>query len=154
MKHIIIVILLTLLSVDVFAGTPAEDLICSYDGVKGARNIEVKGSRIKLARTILKKYPIGPMADLVTEVEVLNMGKAAEQDRQRFLEDLSNTLSHYSYYGKSDSPNGLVDVYVHLQTEAVVDELVIFNPDSLVLNILFGDFSVEDLLKLGSKPAN
>lgn len=154
MKHIIIVILLTLLSVDVFAGTPAEDLICSYDGVKGARNIEVKGSRIKLARPILKKYPIGPMADLVTEVEVLNMGKAAEQDRQRFLEDLSNTLSHYSYYGKSDSPNGLVDVYVHLQTEAVVDELVIFNPDSLVLNILFGDFSVEDLLKLGSKPAN
>ena len=154
MKHIIIVILLTLLSVDVFAGTPAEDLICSYDGVKGARNIEVKGSRIKLARPILKKYPIGPMADLVTEVEVLNMGKAAEQDIQRFLEDLSNTLSHYSYYGKSDSPNGLVDVYVHLQTEAVVDELVIFNPDSLVLNILFGDFSVEDLLKLGSKPAN
>jgi len=154
MKHIIIVILLTLLSVDVFAGTPAEDLICSYDGVKGARNIEVKGSRIKLARPILKKYPIGPMADLVTEVEVLNMGKAAEQDRQRFLEDLSNTLSHYRYYGKSDSPNGLVDVYVHLQTEEVVDELVIFNPDSLVLNILFGDFSVEDLLKLGSKPAN
>lgn len=145
---------MAILSMNVFAGTPAEDLICSYDGVKGARNIEVKGPRIKLARPILRKYPIGPLADQVTEVEVLNIGKASEQDRQRFAEDLAKTLRHYRYYGKSDSPNGLVDVYVHLQTETLVDELVIFNPNSIVLNVLFGSFSVEDLLKLDSTPSN
>lgn len=154
MKHIFILMILMLLSTDAFSGTPAEDLIRSYEGIKGARNIEVKGSSIKLARPILRKYPIGPMADLVTEVEALNMGKASELDRKLFMEDLEKTLSHYRYYGKSDSPNGLADVYVHLQTETVVDELVIFNPGSVVLNVLFGNFPVADLLKLNSKPAN
>ena len=143
-------IISAVMAFDSFAGTPAEDLAGRHADVKGARHIEVRGAKMKFARPILKRFPIGPLADSVTEVTILDLDKTSPKDKERFLGDLALTLKQYRYSGKSDTPNGQVDVYVHLYSDSIVDELVIFNPESNVLNILDGKFSVEDLIRLGS----
>ena len=150
MKRIFLMIISAVMAFESFAGTPAEDLVGRHADVKGARHIEVRGARMKFARPILKRFPIGPLADSVTEVTVLDVDRTSPESKERFLGDLALTLRQYRYSGKSDTPNGLVDVYVHLYSDSIVDELVIFNPESNVLNILDGRFSVEDLIELSS----
>ena len=99
-------------------------------------------------RPVLKRYTIGPMSECVEAVMVLNLKKTPPSDMDVFMEDMHNTLRNYRYYGKSGSPDGLVDVYVHMKTDDCVDELVVFNPGTSVLNSLIGIFPVEDLLRL------
>lgn len=132
----------------VSAQTPAETLVLKYDDVKGFKTIEVSGMKMAFARPILKKYPIGPMADDVTKVYVLKIDKPSAQERKMFFDNLKSTLKKYRYYGKSATPGGYTDVYVHMSSPEVVDELVIFNPQKQVLNVLFGKFPVAELLKL------
>ena len=150
MRRFFLLVLAAVMAFESFAGTPAEDLVGRHADVKGARHIDVRGARMKFARPILKRFPIGPLADSVTEVTVLDVDKTSPESKERFLGDLALTLRQYRYSGKSDTPNGLVDVYVHLYSDSIVDELVIFNPESNVLNILDGKFSVEDLIRLSS----
>lgn len=145
-------VLVVLLSMDAFADTPAEMFMGGYDDVKGAKHIEVKGGTMVFARPVIRKFPIGPMADLVEEVSVLNMSKTGSSEKDTFLAKLKVMLEmNYKYYGKSDTPNGIVDVYVHLASDDLADELVIYNPELFVLNSLVGKFPVEQLLKLGAE---
>lgn len=150
MRRFFLLVLAAVMAFEAFAGTPAEELVARHAEVKGARSIEVRGAKMKFARPILKRFPIGPLADYVTEVTVLDVDRTSPESKERFLGDLALTLRQYRYSGKSDTPNGLVDVYVHLYSDSIVDELVIFNPESNVLNIIDGRFSVEDLIKLSS----
>lgn len=154
MRRFFLLVLAAVMAFEAFAGTPAEDLVGRHVDVKGARHIEVRGAKMKFARPILRRFPIGPLADEVTEVTALNLGKTSAADKERFLKDMTKTLQQYRYYGKSDTPNGIVDVYIHLYSDSIVDELVIFNPELNVLNILDGKFSVKDLLKLDNSPEN
>ena len=49
------------------------------------------------------------------------------------------------YVGKTKSTSGVVDAYVHLLSDEVVDELVVFNPKTKALNTLLGEFPVSEL---------
>ena len=42
----------------------------------------------------------------------------------------------------------MTQVYVHMKNDDCVDELVVFNPNTFVLNSLIGTFPVEKLLSL------
>ena len=148
MRKVILFIVFLLVTAAAFASTPAQDLIQKYGEINGGRLVAVSGSKMVFARPVLKRYTIGPMADAVESVMVLNMKKTPAQDREVFMNDMKNTLKEYRYYGKSGSPDGLIDVYVHMKTEDCVDELVVFNPHSFTLNSLIGIFPVEKLLSL------
>ena len=151
MKRLILFIAVLCVGVAVYAGTPAEDLIERFESLKGARGITVSGAKMVFARPVIRRFPIGPLADDVKVVSVLKMNKVSESDRQRFLESLGETLDrNYEYYGKADTPNGIVDVYVHLKNSDIVDELVIYNPELCVLNSLLGSFPVSALLALNA----
>ena len=119
-----------------------------FDNIKGAKFINVKGGTIVFARPALKKYPIGAMSDSVNEIVQLNMGKVSQPQKQRFVQEMETLVKDYRYYGKSYTPDGAMDVYVHLKSDDVVDELVVYNPEKYILSSLIGIFPVEDLLKL------
>ena len=148
MKSLIIYIAFLFIAAEAFAATPAQELISRYGDMKGIRKVEVSGSKMVFARPILKRYPIGKMADSVMAVGVVNLTKASATDKEAFLNDLKHTMRNYRYYGKSETPEGPVDVYVHLQSDDMVDELVTYNPETYVLNSLIGDFPVKELLSL------
>ena len=148
MKKIVTFIVLLIATLSGFAKTPAQDLIKRHSEIKGGRVLEASGSKMVFVRPALKRYTIGPMSDCVEAVMVLSMKKTPDKDRKVFMDDMKNILKKYRYYGKSGSPDGLVDVYVHMKTEDCVDELVVFNPHSFTLNSLIGIFPVEKLLSL------
>ena len=148
MRKIVLFLALLFAATLGFASTPAQELIKKHSEIKGGRVLEASGSKMVFVRPALKRYTIGPMSDSVEAVMVLNIKKASDKDRKVFMDDMKNTLKNYRYYGKSGSPDGLVDVYVHMKTEDCVDELVVFNPHSFAFNILIGNFPVEKLLSL------
>lgn len=154
MKRFLILFVMLNVSIAAFAGSPAKEFVSRYEGIKGSRMIQVSGAKMALARPVLKKFPIGPMADSVDEVVVLRVDKASDKVKADFLDDMKNSLIKYVYYGKSETQKGLVDVYVHPKSEELVDELVIYNPEIWVLNILSGDFPVSDLLGLDKQKEN
>ena len=148
MKKIVLFVAFLLVATLGFATTPAQELMQRHSDIKGGRFLVASGSKMVFVRPALKRYTIGPMSDSVEEVMVLSMKKTPEQARKIFMDDMKNTLKNYRYYGKSDSPDGMADVYVHMKTEDCVDELVVFNPNTFALNSLIGNFPVEKLLSL------
>lgn len=155
MKYFFAVFAALALFIEASAQTAAEKFMSRFEDVKGAKCINVKGGAIVFARPALKKYPIGAMSDSVNEISQLNMGKVAEADKLRFVKEMTVLLKDYRYYGKSYTHEGGMDVYVHMKSEDVVDELVVYNPVKCVLSSLVGIFPVEDLLKLHQgKPDN
>ena len=148
MRKILLLIIFILATSSAYASTPAQDLMHRHSEIKGGRVLEASGSKMVFVRPALKRYTIGPMSDCVEAVMVLSMKKTPDKDRKVFMDDMKNILKKYRYYGKSGSPDGPVDVYVHMKNEDCVDELVVFNPYSFTLNSLIGIFPVEKLLSL------
>ena len=72
---------------NVFAGTPAADLVEKYKDVKGARNLVAKGTLMNMARPMLKKYNVAPIAHKVEEMSVLRMDRTSPEVRQGFHND-------------------------------------------------------------------
>lgn len=134
-----------------FAQTPVERVIEKYESVKGARYFLAKGASMRFARPILKKTPVAPIASDVDEVAVLKMEAASQYNRDMFDSDLESALKNYEYYGKHDSTNGIVDVYILKPQDDIVRELVIYNPELWSLNSLYGSFTVSSLLELNKK---
>ena len=148
MRYLFVVLAALMMLLDASAQTPAEKYMKQFEDVKGAKFINVKGGAIIFARPALKKYPIGAMSDSVNEISQLNMGKTSSSETQRFEKEMDALMKDYRYYGKSYTPEGAMDVYVHLKSDDVVDELVVYNPVKYILSSLIGIFPVEDLLKL------
>ena len=84
MKRIIVIFFLTLLCSAAFAGTPAEDLMNSIKDKKGVQVIEAKGFVMNFARGAIRKTPMKPLADQVTEVTVCKMEKASPEFIREF----------------------------------------------------------------------
>lgn len=148
MRKIVLFVAFLLVTTLGYSITPAQDLMQRHSDIKGGRILEASGSKMVFVRPALKRYTIGPMAECVEGVMVLSMKKTPASEREVFMDDMKKTLRNYQYYGKSGSPDGEVDVYVHMKNNDTVDELVVFNPDTFVLNILVGTFPVERLLSL------
>ena len=148
MRKIVLSLVFLLVTTFGFAVTPAQELMQRHSEIKGGRFLEASGSKMVFVRPALKRYTIGPMSDRVDAVMVLNMKKTPGADREIFMEDMKNTLRNYRYFGESDSPDGMTQVYVHMKSDDCVDELVVFNPNTFVLNSLIGNFPVEKLLSL------
>ena len=152
MKRYVLLLVALATAFDMFAGTPAEALVDEYKEVKGARNLIAKGAMMNMARPLLKKYSIAPLAHKVEEMSVLRMDKVSPDLKEKFLSDLQNMLGQYLYAGQSDTNNGVVDAYVHLVSTEAADELVVYNPAIYALYSLTGDFSAEELKKIQKKP--
>lgn len=152
MKRIILVFAAILLGCMAWAGSPVEDVVLKYKDVKGAKSLIAEGFMMKMARPFLKSYSIAPLADKVQEMSVLRMDRADDMQRQLFLDDMYRGLGNYIYVGKSDSPDGVVDAYVHLSAPDVADELVVYNPKLVALYALKGEFTAEELQRISKKP--
>lgn len=133
-----------------YAQTPVEDLILKYEDVRGARSFIATGAKMLIARSLILRTPVAPIADDVQELAVLKMQNVSQTRKNAFSKDLAVALKSYEYYGKADSSNGMVDVYVIPPSGGIVTELVIYNPEIYSLNSLKGRFTVEDLLQLRS----
>ena len=148
MKYLFVLLAALTMLVEASAQSQAEKFMLQFEDVKGAKYINVKGKAIVFARPALKKYPIGAMSDSVNEISQLNMGKVSLSQKQSFIKEMDSLVKYYRYYGESYTPEGVMDVYVHMKSEDVVDELVVYNPEKYILSSLIGVFPVEDLLKL------
>ena len=149
MKRILFFIMLMLTSTVMFAKTPIEELVERYQDVKGVKNIVAHGAMMSIARPMLKSYTIVPLADCVDELSSLRIQRGiSDTDKKRFVSDLDKILKKYIYAGKTKSTSGIVDVYVHLESTDYADELVVYNPETHVLNVLRGRFPVAELAKL------
>ena len=82
------------------------------------------------------------------ELAVLKMMNVSQESKESFLNDLTDALKSYDYYGRQETKNGTVDIYVLKKTEDTVEELVIYNAGIYSLNSLYGNFTAESLLKL------
>ena len=85
------------------------------------------------------------MSHKVEEVSVLRMDKADAKVQVLFLDDLRKVVATYMYGGKSDGKRCIVDTYVHLASDDVADELVVYNPDQMAIYSLKGKFTIEEL---------
>lgn len=128
--------------------TPVEALIARYADVQGARYYSAQGIRMSMVRPMLKSTPIGPVASDVTQLDILKMQGTQPHERAQFQSALMQCLKTYDYYGKYDSKNGVVDIYVLRTGPQTVEELVIYNPAIWSLNAFRGDFTVDALISL------
>ena len=133
------------------AQTPVETVISHYEDVKGARNFIATGGKMTIARSLLRKTEVAPIASEVEKLAVLKMQNATPSVRGEFVDELDAALKKYEYYGHQATKNGEVDIYVLLSGSETVSELVIYNPVIYSLNSLYGNFSVQTLLKLDSR---
>lgn len=152
MKKIIFTVISAFVTLTLFAGTPAEEVVEKYKEMKGARNLVAKGVLIKMARPLMKDYQIAPLAHKVEELSVLRIDKAEPVIREQFLKDLQIVLDQYMYAGQSVTRNGVVDAYVHLARPDVADELIVYNPKIYALYSVSGTFTAEELMKIQKKP--
>lgn len=152
MKKIIFTVISAFVTLTLFAGTPAEEVVEKYKEMKGARNLVAKGVLIKMARPLMKDYQIAPLAHKVEELSVLRIDKADPVIREQFLKDLQIVLDQYMYAGQSVTRNGIVDAYVHLARPDVADELIVYNPKIYALYSVSGTFTAEELMKIQKKP--
>ena len=135
-----------------FAATPAEGLVQKYKDAKGARDLVAGKTLLRLVRPMMEDYQIAPIAHKVEQLAVVRLDKSSQEVKDRFLNDLKNTFSRYSYGGQSVTKNGTVDVYVHMISDNLADELVVYNPEIFALYSLNGSFTREELEKIQKKP--
>lgn len=152
MKRIVLSFVALFAIFNVFAGTPAADLVEKYKETKGAKNLVAKGALVKMVRPMMKDYQIAPLAHKVEELSVLKVEKTSPDIKASFFQDLNAVFRHYAYAGQSVTRNGTVDAYVHMATSDVADELVVYNPKTLTLYSLSGTFTREELEKIQKKP--
>lgn len=104
-----------------------------------------------IARSLLKRTPVAPIASEVEKLSVLKMENVSSAIRKEFVDELDAALRKYEYYGHQETKNGEVDIYVLPSGSETVSELVIYNPAIYSLNSLYGNFSVQTLLKLNQQ---
>ena len=152
MKKIFLSIMMILCVSALFAATPAEGLVQKYKDAKGARDLVAGKTLLRLVRPMMEDYQIAPIAHKVEQLAVVRLDKSSQEVKDRFLNDLKNTFSRYSYGGQSVTKNGTVDVYVHMISDDLADELVVYNPEIFALYSLNGSFTREELVKIQKKP--
>lgn len=131
--------------------TPVADIVRIYKGERGTRELVASGTRLNMVRVFIKRTPVGPVADDVTELSVLKMQNAEDSVKEAFVRDLRDALKPYQYVGIEESPNGPVEVYVLLESSDEVVELIVYNAEIFSLNCLYGPFSADSLRKLSTK---
>ena len=152
MKRILTIITSILAAVSLYAGTPAEELILSTTDVKGVQVIEGKGFVMKFARAAIRKTPMKPLADQVTEVTVCKIDKASPDFIKEFTSELRKVLKGYQFYGVKPGEEGdPVEVYGNYPDKNIVREIVVYNPDNHSLFSLRGEYTVEELPSLDKK---
>lgn len=152
MKRILTIITSILAAVSLYAGTPAEELILSKKDVKGVQVIEGKGFVMKFARAAIRKTPMKPLADQVTEVTVCKIDNASPDFIKEFTSELRKVLKGYQFYGVKPGEEGHpVEVYGNYPDKNIVREIVVYNPDNHSLFSLRGEYTVEELLSLDKK---
>ena len=151
MKKLLIISVALFATFSLWGGTPAQRMVDDYKDLKGVRHYSAKGSMMAVARPLMKTYSMAPLAHKVEEMYVLRMDKARPDVQEQFFKDLKKVLDSYIYAGKSDSPHGIVDAYVHVSSPDVADELVVYNPEIMTLYSLIGEFTNEELQKVQKK---
>ena len=151
MKKMILIISALFAVISLWGGTPAQKLVDDYKELKGVRHYSAKGAMMTVARPLMKSYSMAPLAHKVEEMYVLRMDKARPDVQEQFFNDLKKVFDSYIYAGKSDSPHGIVDAYVHVSSPDVADELVVYNPEIMTLYSLIGEFTNEELQKVQKK---
>lgn len=152
MKEIFLSIMMILCVSALFGATPAEDLVQKYKEAKGVRDLVAGKTLMRLVRPMMEDYQIAPLAHKVEQLSVLRVDKSSPEVRNMFQNDLKKVFSCYIYAGQSVTKNGIVDVYVHMSSEDVADELVVYNPKIYALYSLSGAFTREELEKIQKKP--
>lgn len=130
------------------AQTPVESLIDRYSEVKGARDFIASGGKMNVARSLIRNTQLASIAPDVDVLEVLRMQNASPADIKRFETDLKSALKGYEFYGKDDSPNGTVEIYLMNGSNGTIEELVIYNPEKQALNSLKGRFTKQELMSI------
>lgn len=149
MKRFLTSIISILAAASLYAGTPAEDLMLSVADAKGVQVIEGKGFIMKFARSAIRKTPMGPLADQVTEVTVCKMEHASPEFIQEYTKKLKDIMKSYQFYGVKTGQGGHpVEVYGNYPDNNIVRELIVFNPELNSSFSLRGEYTVEELLAI------
>lgn len=147
-RNLMIMLALAFTALSAAAQTPVEGVIEKYQDVEGARSFIATGTRLALAKGLIRRTQVGILADDVDELAVLKMQNASQYSQIKFKHDLRDALESYEYHGTHDSRNGTVDIYVLRARSGSIEELVIYNPAILSLNSLRGTFPEQSLMEL------
>ncbi len=121
----------------------------SVADAKGVQVIEGKGFIMKFARSAIRKTPMGPLADQVTEVTVCKMEHASPEFIQEYTKKLKDVMKSYQFYGVKIGQGGHpVEVYGNYPDNNIVRELIVFNPELNSSFSLRGEYTVEELLAI------
>ena len=80
MKRLFLTLALAVASIFSYAGTPAENLIKGLPDTKGVQVIEATGFLMKFARVAIRKTPMKPLAEQVSEVTLLQDAERTNRD--------------------------------------------------------------------------
>ena len=152
MKRLTSTTILIFATISLFAGTPIEDLMGTTADIKGTQLFEGKGFVMKFARAAIRKTPMKPLADQVTEVTVCKVENAPPDFIKEFTSELREVLKGYQFYGVKPGEDGHpVEAYGNYPDKNIIREIVVYNPDNHNLFSLRGEYTVEDLLSLDKK---
>lgn len=152
MKRLTSTTILIFATISLFAGTPIEDLMGTTVDIKGTQLFEGKGFVMKFARAAIRKTPMKPLADQVTEVTVCKVENAPPDFIKEFTSELREVLKGYQFYGVKPGEDGHpVEAYGNYPDKNIIREIVVYNPDNHNLFSLRGEYTVEDLLSLDKK---
>lgn len=147
-KLIMIVMAACLMATASFAQTPVGRVVKKYENVKGAQDFYAKGGKLNLVRGLIRKTPVGPIADDIEELVILKMAKAPQHQKSSFMSDLKSALGSYEYCGTESYDDGTYEIYILRSGKDMVKDLVIYNPAVHSLNSLRGTIPVSALEKL------
>lgn len=148
MKRFIIIISCICVCIASSAQTPVEKVISKYADVRGAKDLIASGGKMILARSLIRKTPLAAIAPDVDVLEVLKMQNAPTAAIKDFEKDFNAALKSYEYYGRTQGNNGLVDIYITMSDDDIIDELVIYNPEIYSVNSLKGSMRKTQLLEI------
>lgn len=133
-----------------YAQTPVGTLVAKYGNVKGAQDFSAKGGKLNLVRGLIRKSPVGPIADDIEELVILKLTKASSQHKMSFLSDLKSALGGYEYCGTESYGDDTFEIYVLRSGNDMIEDLVIYNPEIYSLNSLRGSIPVSSLESLAT----
>ena len=113
----------------------------------GRKTKRLEGSSLKIARPILKKTPISAIMD---NIEMLMICPLDSKDSDELTTRAEKMLKRYMLVREIDDELSHMFIYIDTPQKDRFTELILYtkSPDTKIM-LFEGDFTVEDLMKVG-----
>ena len=129
--------------------SPAVRFIEANDGIKGAKCMKIDGTKLKMARPILKKTPVAAIIDELDVLYMFSFKDGKESEEKTFQSNAMKVLSRYTKAGEINDDVSRMYIFLNQQEGDVFHEMVLLNvwPTTSMM-VFHGNFTEESLRRM------